>query len=208
MIFCYIFLFQNLSKLFFRPQNLHQRCLQYLNDWKKVFSSNDVSLNFLQSIIYSSGDIPFRNNRINLLILWLKYLHVFKNRSSNISSNFYWWFLLQHKHFYSIKPFLFYQIFILHFFYKCFRFFAFSYDSCARLLIVSHFSLRSLLKINSFFIQSLPLYTSCLFSILLIEDIVDIEKPDGKCSLTLVVDEFSGSFSHPSIFSIKHSRSV
>ena len=42
---------------------------------------------------------------------------------------------------------------------------------------------------------------------LLNEDIVDIEKPDGICSLTFVVDEFSRLLSHPSIFSIIHSRS-
>ena len=40
------------------------------------------------------------------------------------------------------------------------------------------------------------------------DDIVDIEKPDGICSPTFVVDEFSGLFLHPSIFSIKHSRSA
>ena len=38
--------------------------------------------------------------------------------------------------------------------------------------------------------QSLPLYTSCLFSMLLNDDIVDIEKPDGLCSLIFVVNEF------------------
>ena len=43
---------------------------------------------------------------------------------------------------------------------------------------------------------------------LLNDDIVDIEKPDGICSPTFVVDEFSGLFLHPSIFSIKHSRSA
>ena len=43
---------------------------------------------------------------------------------------------------------------------------------------------------------------------LLKEDIVDIEKPDGICLLTFVVDEFSGFFLHPSIFSIIHSRSA
>ena len=53
--------------------------------------------------------------------------------------------------------------------------------------------------------QSLPLYTSCLFSMLLKENIVDIEKPDGQCSLTYVVAEFSGLFLHPSIFSNMHS---
>ena len=61
---------------------------------------------------------------------------------------------------------------------------------------------------QNLFIQSLPLYTPCLFSMLLNEDIVDIEKPDGICSLTFVVDEFSGLFLHPSIFSIIHSRSA
>ena len=43
---------------------------------------------------------------------------------------------------------------------------------------------------------------------LLNDDIVHIEKPDGKCSSTFVVGEFSGLFLHPSIFSIKHSRSA
>ena len=38
------------------------------------------------------------------------------------------------------------------------------------------------------------------------EDIV--EKPDGICSLTFVVDEFSGLLLHLSIFSIMHSRSA
>ena len=42
---------------------------------------------------------------------------------------------------------------------------------------------------------------------LLNEDIVDIEKPDVICSLTFVVDELSGLFLHPSIFSIIHARS-
>ena len=38
------------------------------------------------------------------------------------------------------------------------------------------------------------------------DDIVDIEKPDGIFSLTFVVNEFLGLFLHPLIFSIKHSR--
>ena len=42
---------------------------------------------------------------------------------------------------------------------------------------------------------------------LLNEDIVDIEKRDGICSLTIVADEFSGLFLNTSIFSIMHSRS-
>ena len=55
--------------------------------------------------------------------------------------------------------------------------------------------------------QSLPLYTSSLLSMLLNDDIVDIEKPDGICPLTFVVDEFSRLFLHPSFFSIEQARS-
>ena len=40
------------------------------------------------------------------------------------------------------------------------------------------------------------------------DHIVDLEKPDGICLPTFVVNEFSGLFLHPSIFSIKHSRSA
>ena len=40
------------------------------------------------------------------------------------------------------------------------------------------------------------------------DNIVDIEKPDGICLPTFVVNELSGLFLHPSIFSIKHSRSA
>ena len=40
--------------------------------------------------------------------------------------------------------------------------------------------------------QYLILYTSCLFSVLVNNNIVDIEKPDGLCLPTFVVDEFSG----------------
>ena len=65
----------------------------------------------------------------------------------------------------------------------------------------------SLKNSQNFFIQSLLLYISCLFSMLLKEDIVDIEKPDGICSLTFDADEFSELFLHPSIFSIIHSKS-
>ena len=42
--------------------------------------------------------------------------------------------------------------------------------------------------------QFLTLYTSCLFSMFLIEDIADIEKPDKICFLTFVVDELFQSF--------------
>ena len=47
-----------------------------------------------------------------------------------------------------------------------------------------------------------------IFSVVLNNDIVDIEKPGGICSLTFVVDEFSRLFLHLSIFFIKHSRSA
>ena len=43
---------------------------------------------------------------------------------------------------------------------------------------------------------------------LLNEDILDIEKPDGISSLTFVVNQFSESFLHRSTFSIEHSRSA
>ena len=56
--------------------------------------------------------------------------------------------------------------------------------------------------------QSLPLYTSCLFSVLLNKDIVEIGKLDGICLLTFVVGEFSGLFLHPLSFSIIYSRSA
>ena len=56
--------------------------------------------------------------------------------------------------------------------------------------------------------QSFHLYTLYLFSMFLNSDIVDIEKLDGVFSFTFVVNELSGLFLHPSIFSIKHSRSA
>ena len=43
---------------------------------------------------------------------------------------------------------------------------------------------------------------------LLNDDIVDIQNPDETCSLTFAEREFSGLFFHPSVFSIKSSRSA
>ena len=40
------------------------------------------------------------------------------------------------------------------------------------------------------------------------DDIVDNEKLDKICSPNFDVDEFSGLFLHPSVFSIKHLRSA
>ena len=61
---------------------------------------------------------------------------------------------------------------------------------------------------KNLFAQSLTLYTSSLFSILLNDDTVAIEKPDGICSPTFSVDEFPELFLRPSIFSIRDSRST
>ena len=43
---------------------------------------------------------------------------------------------------------------------------------------------------------------------LLNDDIVDIEKSDGMCSPAFVVDDISGLFLHPLIFSIKLLKSA
>ena len=68
----------------------------------------------------------------------------------------------------------------------------------------------SLKDSQNFFKQSLPLYASYLFFMLLSDDIVDIEKPDVICAPSFVVDEFSGLFLHLSIYlsfiPIKHSK--
>ena len=62
----------------------------------------------------------------------------------------------------------------------------------------------SLKDSQNFFAQSLPLYTSGLFSMLLNNDIVDIEKVDGISSFTFVVNYVLRLFLHSSIFSIKN----
>ena len=40
------------------------------------------------------------------------------------------------------------------------------------------------------------------------DNIADIEKPDGICSPTFIVDEFQNYFLDPSVFSIKHLKSA
>ena len=42
--------------------------------------------------------------------------------------------------------------------------------------------------LGNFFMQSSPLYLSCLFSMLLNDDIVDIAKPGGICLSAFTVD--------------------
>ena len=67
----------------------------------------------------------------------------------------------------------------------------------ALLLITFFFFLKLIIFIacshkdsQNFLIQSLPLCTSCLFSRLLNDDIVDIENLDRRCSLISVVNKF------------------
>ena len=83
-----------------------------------------------------------------------------------------------------------------------------SYCPFVNNLIVAFFPIGCSPKDSQNFMQSLLLYTSCSFSMLLIDDTVDVEKLDGIYLLTFVVDEFWGLFLHPSIFSIIHSRSA
>ena len=74
----------------------------------------------------------------------------------------------------------------------------------AVLLLINPF-----LKLIAFFVfslsesqkvlQSLPLYTLCLFSMLLNDNIVKIKKSDGMCSPNFTVDKFKGLLLHPSI---------
>ena len=40
------------------------------------------------------------------------------------------------------------------------------------------------------------------------DNIADIQKPDGICSLTFALDKYSGLFLHASVFCIIHSRSA
>ena len=58
--------------------------------------------------------------------------------------------------------------------------------------------------------HSLSLYTSCIFSLVLNDDIVDTEKPDEICSPTSFVNDvdFPGICLQPSIFYIKDSKSA
>ena len=85
--------------------------------------------------------------------------------------------------------------------------FAFLYDFCwFSLLITFFFSFLKLIISFAYFLKdlgNLSLFTSCLLSIYLNDDIVDAEKPNGICSPTFVAHEFSGLFLHPSVFFIK-----
>ena len=108
-----------------------------------------------------------------------------------------------------------FQIFIFNFFYKMQQIFAFLCDSCytfvndfilffLKLIIFIACSLKNSPNI---FIKSLPQCTSCLFSIILNEDIVDIEKT--CCNMfAYFCYEWILRIIFTSIFSVKHSRSA
>ena len=85
-----------------------------------------------------------------------------------------------------------------------FQSFLYKYDRFLHFHMVCADHLLKLIILISCFIkdsqnfcrQSLALYTSYLFSMLLNEDIVDIEKPDGTYLPTFAVDEFSELILH------------
>ena len=90
--------------------------------------------------------------------------------------------------------------------------FGFWYDFCCsvvnnfnffvlKLIIFIAYSLKDS---QNFFMQCLHFHTSCLVSMLLNDDIVEIEKSDGICLPTFLLNEFTRLFLHPSVFSIKH----
>ena len=104
-------------------------------------------------------------------------------------------------------------IFIFKFFLrKCNIFLYFHMILAVLLLITSFFfflkliiSIACSLKYSqNFFMKSLYLYIPCLFSMLLNDDVVDIEKPDK----IFVVDEFSKLFLHQSSVFFKDSKSA
>ena len=82
----------------------------------------------------------------------------------------------------------------------------------AHLLIISFFFFLKLFIFIAYTenlsIEPLPLFTICLSSVLLNEDIADIKKPDEISLLTFTLNEISGLFLYPSIFSIIHSTSA
>ena len=63
-------------------------------------------------------------------------------------------------------------------------------------------------RIHKTFSYNLYLCIHHTYFLSLNDNIVDIEKPDGICSPTSVVDDLSGLFLHASVFSIKHLRST
>ena len=70
------------------------------------------------------------------------------------------------------------------------------------------FAACSLMKVQNFFIESFPRYKVCLFSLLSKAHVVEVEYLQGICSSTFGVEDFSRLFVHPSIFSVRDSRSA
>ena len=101
----------------------------------------------------------------------------------------------------NFKIFFTFSMFLFKFFFtNITTFYYYSFVNSFIFLQLMIFLARFLKDSQSFFMQSLLLFTSCFFSILLNDDIVEIEKPDGISLPAFAVDEFSGLFSHQSIF--------
>ena len=82
---------------------------------------------------------------------------------------------------------------------------------CNSIISVNNFSfffLKIIIPIACSHKDSLQSYTSFYFSMLLNDDIIDLEKPDRTYSPTIVVDELSEFFLNPSVLSGKYSRSA
>ena len=84
---------------------------------------------------------------------------------------------------------------------------------CCNFIIISFnnfsfFFLKIIIPIEYSHKDSMQSYKSFYFSMLLIDDITDLEKPDRIYSPTIVVDEFSELFLNPSVLSSKYSRSA
>ena len=100
------------------------------------------------------------------------------------------------------------SVFMFELFLQVQKIFVFSYDSCCSFVNGIIFVFSELIVFfasspkdsQNFFIQSSPLYKSFLFSIPSNVHVVDTEYPQGICSPTIVGNDFSELFLHPSIF--------
>ena len=116
----------------------------------------------------------------------------------------------------NFRIFFFFQIFIFKFFFtNIIDFCIFIWFLCFFinnfiffLLKLIIFIVCSLKNSQNFFMQSLPLYTSCLFSYASKEKYCRHWKVWWNMFAYFVVDKFSGLFLNISIFSILHSRSA
>ena len=73
---------------------------------------------------------------------------------------------------------------------------------------INYFFVSSLKEVQNLFTQSFPQYKVCLSSISSNPQIAGIEYPQLICLLIFIVEQFSGLFTHPSIFLINDSRSA